>query len=131
LAAARPASQAAVACLTVTVITGCGGVRRQSDGYFATALGLGGRHGDAPLSGLLSTLENEVEALRETRDFVQSFVDGKITCAQFVAGPANGQPKDTDYEPEMGDLEDFLADILMPSGFGAPGLRTPRSRRRR
>ena len=106
-------------------------IKRSAPAEFATALGLGGRHGDAPLSGLLSTLENEVEALRETRDFVQSFVDGKITCAQFVAGPANGQPKDTDYEPEMGDLEDFLADILMPSGFGAPGPRTPRSRRRR
>ena len=106
-------------------------LNRSAPAEFATALGLGGRHGDAPLSGLLSTLEDEVEALRETRDFVQSFVDGKITCAQFVAGPANGQPKDADYEPEMGDLEDFLADILMPSGFGAPGPRTPRSRRRR
>ena len=103
-------------------------IKRSAPAEFATALGLGGRHGDAPPSGLLSTLESEVEALREARDFVRSFVDGKITFAQFVAGPANGQPKDADYEPDMADLEEFLADILMPSGFGAPG---PRARRRR
>jgi hypothetical protein len=106
-------------------------LKRSAPAEFATALGLGGRHGDAQLSGMLSTLEREVEAMRETRAFVQSFVDGKITCAQFVAGPANGQPNDPDDEPDLGDLEDFLADILMPSGFGAPGPRTPRRRRRR
>jgi hypothetical protein len=106
-------------------------LRRSAPAGFATALGLGGKHGDAQLSGLLSTLENEVQALRETRAFVQSFVDGKITCAQFVAGPANGQFRDPDFEPDLGDLEDFLADILLPSGFGAPGPRAPRRRRRR
>jgi hypothetical protein len=106
-------------------------LKRSAPAEFATALGLGGRSGDAQLSGLMSTLENEVEALRKTREFVQSFVDGKITCAQFVAGPVNGQPEDSDDEPEMGALEDFLADILMSSSFGAPGPRTPRRRRRR
>jgi hypothetical protein len=106
-------------------------LKRSAPAEFATALGLGCRSGDAALSGLLSTIENEVKALRETREFVQSFVDGKITCAQFVAGPANGQPKEPDDELEMGELEDFLADILMGSGFGAPGPRAPRRRRRR
>ncbi len=105
-------------------------LRRSAPAELATALGLGGGHGDDQLGGLLSSLESEVESLRETREFVQSFVDGKITCAQFVAGPANGQRRDPDYEPEM-DLEDFLADILMPSGFGAPGPRASRRRRRR
>ena len=106
-------------------------LKRSAPAEFATALGLGGRDGDAHLSDLLSTLESEVAALRETREFVQSFVDGKITCAQFVAGPANGQGKNSDEEADMEDLESFLADILLPSGFGAPGPRSPRRRRRR
>ncbi len=106
-------------------------LKRSSAAEFATELGLGSRHGDAQLGGLLSTLENEIEALRKTRDFVQSFVDGKITCAQFIAGPANGQNTDPDDDFDVAELADFLADILMPSGFDAPGPRPPRRRRRR
>jgi cell division septum initiation protein DivIVA len=106
-------------------------LKRSASAELATALGLAGRHGEDALGGLLSTLENEVEALRETRAFVQSFVDSKITCAQFVAGLANGQPKDPDDETELGNLDDFLADILLPLGFGAPGSRPPRRRHRR
>ena len=106
-------------------------LKRSAPAKFAIALGLGGRHGDAQMSGLHSTLEHDVGALREIRTFVQSFIDGKITCAEFVAGPRNGQPTDFDDEIEMGDLEDFLADILLPSGFGASGPVTPRRRRRR
>jgi hypothetical protein len=106
-------------------------LKRSAPAELAVALGLGKGHGDAQLSGLLSNLEHEVEALRETRAFVQSFVDGKITCAQFVAGPANGRPADPDNEPDLGELEDFLADILGASAFGAPARRAPRGRRRR
>jgi hypothetical protein len=106
-------------------------LRRSAPAELATALGLGGRHGNAELSGLLFTLENEVESLRETRAFVQSFVDGKITCAELVAGPAHLRHQEPDDEPELGELEDFLVDILMPSGFGAPGPRSSRRRRRR
>ncbi len=106
-------------------------LRRSDPAEFVTALGLGGKRGDAQLGGLLATLESEVQALRETRELVQSFVEGKITLAELVAGPATGQPEEPDDEPELGDLDDFLIDILMPSGFGAPGRRAPRRRRRR
>jgi hypothetical protein len=106
-------------------------LKRSAPAEFATALGLGGRHGEAQVSGLQSSLEHDVETLRKTREFVQSFADGKITCAEFVAGPGNGQSTDSDDERELGDLEDFLADILMPSGFGAPGPGTSRRRQRR
>jgi len=106
-------------------------LKRSAPAEFATTLGLGGRRGDAQVSDLLSSLEHDVEALRETRAFVQSFVEGKITRAQFVSGPRIGQPTDPDDELEMGDLEDFLADFLMPPGSGAPGPGTPRRRRRR
>jgi len=103
-------------------------LKRSAPAEFATALGLGGSHGDAQLSSLLSTLEHVVEALRETRTFVQSFVDGKITCAEFVAGPAHGMPDNPDADPDR-ELDDFLADILLPSGFGEPVPPTPRRRR--
>ena len=43
----------------------------------------------------------------------------------------DARPKDPDDDPEPGELEDFLADILMPSGFGVPSPRAPRRRRRR
>ncbi len=106
-------------------------LKRSAPAELATALGLGGRHGNAQVSEVVSTLEDEVEALRETRDFVQSFADGKITCAQFVAGPSGGQVTDPDEELEMGDLEDFLIDAFMSSGFGAQGPRASRRRRGR
>ena len=103
-------------------------LKRSAPAEFATALGLGGSHGDAQLSSLLSTLEHVVEALRETRTFVQSFVDGKITCAQFISGPGT---QDRDDEAEMADLDDFLADIFGPSPFPTPAPRKARRRRRK
>jgi hypothetical protein len=102
--------------------------RRSGPAEVAAALGLGGKHGDARLGEIISNLEGEVETLRETRAFVQSFVDGKITCAQFIAGPATRVPDD---DAEMADLDDFLADIFGPSDFPPPVRRQGRRRRRK
>jgi hypothetical protein len=106
-------------------------LKRSAPAEFAVAFGRRGGHAEAPLDSLVSTLETEVDALRETRAFVQSFVDGKITCDQFVAGPARAQPDDSDDELAMGIFEDFLADIMLPPGFADPVSPKRRRRRRR
>jgi hypothetical protein len=106
-------------------------LKRSAPADLANALGLGGKNGDAKLSDVVFAFQDEIETLRETRDFVQSFVDGKITLAQFVAGPTSGQPQEPEWEPELGALDDFLAEVLLPSGFDFPSPRAPRRRRRR
>jgi hypothetical protein len=87
-----------------------------------------GQEIDREVHGLFAAILARTSLNRKDRQLIQDLYE---MLQLEGTGPANGQPKDPDYEPEIGDLEDLPADILMPSGFGAPGPRTPRSRRRR
>jgi hypothetical protein len=102
LAAARPASQAAVACLTVTVITGCGGVRRQSDGYVAKGLAIlkvvGDECKDFVVGDPLVFLANPLGLRRAPATIVADVVSIKPTKAIFRPAQLKRATKDVSLD---------------------------------
>jgi len=79
-----------------------------------------------PIAALIARTHAERDRLRELRDFVVSFRDGKITSDELARGPQSmrGEASEEDDDPEA--LE-ALADML----FGGPMERPVRPRRRR
>lgn len=61
----------------------------------------------------------ELEPLREMRDFVKSFRDGKIKLAEFLRGPSSRRAQEFDIAEAM--LEYVLSGLDVPRGpVGAP-----------
>jgi predicted nucleic acid-binding Zn-ribbon protein len=91
----------------------------------ADHLGLRGKHSATRVEDLIAETKVGIDGLGELRDFVRSFVDGKITLDQFMVGPDGGArsaEEDDHDDMDLADLDAFLDDI-----FGQVG-RTPKRR---
>ncbi|MEW5847509.1 MAG: hypothetical protein AB2A00_01800 [Myxococcota bacterium] len=80
--------------------------------------------GDEGIDALLNEATEELDDLRLIRDFVKEFRDGRITLAQFRAGPGHADD-DMGEPPDMQDVFDELVDSmfsgLRPSSGGRRG----------
>ena len=81
-------------------------LRNSEDGRLASALKRHGRtSGDGGIASVVGPVEEELETLRRVHDFVEAFGAGKITLAEFLAGPRRA-------EAETDDLSIILEDAL-------------------
>lgn len=102
-------------------------LRNSEDGRLASALKRHGRtSGDGGLASVVGPIEEELETLRRVHDFVEAFGAGKITLAEFLAGPRRA-------EAETDDLSIILEDALteLASMMDAAFVREPAKDRRR
>ena len=79
----------------------------------ADELGLRGKGSAARVGALVDELQASVDSLCQVRDFVRSFVDGKITLDEFTKGPAGAGEDDADMDLDPAELDAFLADIFL------------------
>ena len=88
-------------------------LRASENGRLARALKRHGRQSDdAGLASVVGPVEQEVAALRRVHDFVEAFADGKITLAEFLAGPAPEEADDDDLSVVLEDALSQLASML-------------------
>jgi hypothetical protein len=76
----------------------------------------------------------ELDSLRGVRDFVQSFVDGKVSLDEFLQGPTSARDDDPWNEEVEDDLMlamALLADEIVPRPRRASGRKAAPRRRRR
>lgn len=80
----------------------------------ADQLGLRGKGSAARVEALVAEMQASLDGLHKLRDFVRSFVDGKITLDEFVVGPNVGVSDEEDFDDaDLADLDAFLADALL------------------
>jgi hypothetical protein len=88
----------------------------------ADELGLGGKGGAARVDSMIAEVQEGITVLLKVRDFVRSFVDGKITLDEFLKGPDGGAGDNDDYgydgeddgDEDLGleDLHALLSDMV-------------------
>jgi predicted RNase H-like nuclease (RuvC/YqgF family) len=93
----------------------------------ADELGLRGKGSATRVEAMIAETKVSIDGLHKLRDFVRSFVDGKITLDQFMVGPGGGtsNAEEDGGDMDLADLDTFLADIFSEVD------RTPRRRGRR
>jgi chromosome segregation ATPase len=95
----------------------------------ASELGLRSKNGAARVEAMIAETEVGIKGLHDLRDFVRSFVDGKITLDEFMLGPEGGT-EDEDGDMDLADLDAFLDDIFAEVDR-APKRRSGRKKPRR
>lgn len=94
----------------------------------AEELGIRGRNSAARVEGLVAEMQGSLDRLHKLRDFVRSFVDGRITFDAFMKGPDFGvsHAEEEVDDMDLADLDAFLADILLGA---EPGVKPAKGRR--
>jgi hypothetical protein len=79
----------------------------------ADELGLRSKDSAARVEVMIAETEVGINGLRQLRDFVRSFADGKITLDEFMLGPDGGSDSgEEDGDMDLADLDAFLDDIF-------------------
>lgn len=103
-------------------------LRNSEDGRLASALK---RHrGDGGLANIVGPAEEELETLRRVHDFVEAFAAGKITLAEFLAGPPPAEAETEEVSLILEDALCQLASVLADDVVLGPAKHRRRQRTR-
>jgi len=80
------------------------------------------------IDAMLAAAHEDLDRLRQLRDFVRSFNERKISLAQFMRGPACFQPPNFDEEFDF--VRSALDSLLDEFGVPVDSQKGPRSRRK-
>ena len=94
----------------------------------ADELGLLGKGSAARVETLISEMQDSLNGIHKVRDFVRSFVDGKIAIDEFLMGPDGGTDS-ADMDLDLEDVDAFFADMFSRLERTSGGTRGRRPRR--
>jgi hypothetical protein len=94
----------------------------------ADELGLLGKGSAARVESLISEMQDSLNGIQRVRDFVRSFVDGKIAIDEFLMGPDGGMDS-ADVDLDLEDVDAFFADMFLRVEHTSRGRRGRRPRR--
>jgi hypothetical protein len=97
----------------------------------AEELGLRGKNSAARVEGLLAEMQSSLDRLHRLRDFVRSFVEGRITFDAFLRGPdvSVSHAAEEDDDLDLADLDALLLDFLLSAERGKENKRGRRPER--
>ncbi len=92
-----------------------------------------GRRGDDGIAALMATSQEELARLRELRDFVASFRDGKITLDDFMGGPPSTRMDEDDDDLDEDEVVEAFMELLdvLAAEVSPPRKKKPRGSRKR
>ena len=91
------------------------------------------RHANSqgPINAMLAAANEDLDRMRQMRDFVRAFNEGKISLAQFIRGPARLRPDNFDEEFDfvqtaLDSLLDEFEMVPAKTKKGPPSRRKPK-----